>query len=489
MKMDKHWWGSLASSISVSAALLFLTIRPVSSVSCEREPQPRKEENPNIIFILVDDVGYGDLGSYGQSRIKTPNLDRMVAEGMRFTQFYAASAVCAPSRCALLTGLHSGHSYLRKNSKHSLRPRDITVAEVLKQSDYVTGVIGKWDLGGEGTEGMPTKQGFDYFFGCLDQQHAHNYYPEYLIENEKRIELRNIVPDAGQSGQGVATERVDYSQDIMTRKALEFVATHRDTSFFLYLAYPIAHMNNEAFRQGLMAWEVPDYGPYRDEDWTENAKGLAAQITLVDRYVGQMMGLIDSLGIDEKTVVMFSSDNGPTTPSHMDPDLFDSNGPLRGHKGSLYEGGIRVPFVVRWPGHVRAGSVSDHVGYFPDILPTLTELAGLPPPANTDGISLVPTLIGTPDRQKKHDYLYWELGMGRGWIAVRKGDWKAVLTPVTEPLRLGKPALFNLKDDIGESADIAEDHHDIVREMLVIMEQAHTSSEIYRFRLIPARRR
>lgn len=488
MKLDKHWWRSLATSIYVFAALLLLTIRPARGVSCAREPRPEWDENPNIILILVDDLGYGDLGSYGQTKIRTPNLDRMVAEGMRFTQFYTASPLCAPARCSLLTGLHSGHSYIRNNGKYSLRPEDITVAEVLKRSDYVTTAIGKWGLGGEGTDGIPTKQGFGYFFGCLDQEHAHNYYPEYLIENEKRVELRNVVPNAGEYGQGVATERVEYSPDIMARKALEFVRAHRDTSFFLYLAYPIPHMNTDAFRQGLPAWEVPDYGLYQEEDWSENAKGLAAQITLMDSYIGRMIDLIDSLGIGDKTVIMFSSDNGPTTPPRLDPGFFDSNGPLRGHKGSLYEGGVRVPLIVRWPGHVEAGSVSDHVGYFPDILPTVADLAGVAGPASTDGISLVATLTGTHDRQKEHAYLYWELSRGKGWIGVRKGNWKAVLNPVTQPLALAKPALFNLADDIGELADVSDDHPDIVREMLDLMNEAHTPPVISRFELIRTNR-
>jgi arylsulfatase A-like enzyme len=461
--------------------------RPARSPGSESEAAPKPEDRPNIVLILADDLGYGDLGSYGQTRIETPNLDRMASEGMRFTQFYSGSALCAPARCALLTGLHTGHCYIRRNGNFSLRPEDITVAEVLQEAGYVTAMIGKWGLGLEGSEGIPTRQGFDYFLGYLDQQHSHDYYTDYLIENEERVSVGDAVSAKGCGGQSPAERKQEYSQDVLTCKALDFVVSNRDTAFFLYLAYSTPHVNSQAWKQGQPAWEVPDYGRYRDRDWSENSKGFAAQVTLMDRYVGRLLGLLDSLGIDDRTVVMFSSDNGPLPPSYVVSEFFDSSGPLSGHKRTLYEGGIRVPFIVRWPGRVEAGVVSGHVGYFPDIMPTLAELAGARSP-ETDGIGLVPTLIGAEDQQPIHDYLYWELPVDRGWVALRKGDWKGLTTSVTDPLNLTPLRLFDLAEDTRESRDLAGSNPATVAELRDIISKAHTPPGIPHFELIPADR-
>jgi arylsulfatase A-like enzyme len=414
---------------------------------------------PNIIFILADDLGYGDLGCYGQKRIRTPHLDRMAAEGMRFTQFYAGATVCAPSRCALMTGLHTGHCLIRGNGRENLRPEDVTVARVLKAAGYTTGLVGKWDLGHEGSTGVPTRQGFDSFYGYLDQGHAHNYYPAFLMRDEQRVPLRNVVPGPGDFGKGVASDKVDYSHDLLAEEALAFLDRNKGRPFFLYLAFTIPHANNEAGKRGM---EVPDYGEYRDTDWPDPQKGHAAMITRMDRDVGRVLERLKRHGLDEKTVVFFSSDNGPHREGGNDPTFNHSSGPLRGIKRDLYEGGIRVPLIVRWPGHVRAGATSDFVGAFWDVLPTLAELAGAADkvPAGLDGISFVPTLLGQNGKQKQHEALFWVFYERGGARALRMGKWKAVEQPLGKPIQL-----FDLDTDLGERTDLAAAHPDVVAEM------------------------
>ncbi|MBM3892187.1 MAG: arylsulfatase, partial [Verrucomicrobia bacterium] len=389
------------------------------------------DSKPNIIFILADDLGYGDLGCYGQKLIQTPNLDRMAAEGMRFTQFYAGSTVCAPSRSVLMTGQHTGHTRIRGNvgkgnpEAQMLHPQDVTVAKVLKQAGYATGVIGKWGLGNNHDDGIPTKQGFDYWFGYLSQVHAHNYYPAWLWRNEEKVQFPNVVTPAGEEPLGgYATKRVAYSPDLFARESLQFIERNRGKPFFLYLAVTIPHANNERTRALGDGQEVPDYGIYKNKDWTNQNKGQAAMITRLDTQVGQLFKRLKKLGLDEKTLVLFSSDNGHHKEGGNDPEFFDANGPLRGMKRDLYDGGIRVPFLARWPGHIKGGTVSPHVGYFGDFMATAVELAGvsvaqasllaksqsgkLEACPTLDSISFVPALLGKDSEQKKHDYLYWE---------------------------------------------------------------------------------
>ena len=433
---------------------------------------------PNILFILADDLGYGDLGCYGQKQILTPNLDRMAAEGIRFTQVYAGSTVCAPSRCVLMTGLHTGHCWIRGNSgivrdqsgrlrraRISLRPEDRTVAEWLKRAGYVTGLIGKWGLGEPGTTGIPTRQGFDEFFGYLNQHHAHNYYPSYLWWNETKIRLRNVVPNEDAQGGGVATVRLDYSHDLFIEQALRFIERHHKRPFFLYLALTIPHANNEAGSHGM---EVPDLGPYADRPWPEPEKGRAAMITRMDRDIGRILQLLRKLGIERQTIVFFSSDNGPHKEGGTNPEFFDSNGPLRGIKRDLYEGGIRVPMIVWWPGTIRPGQVSDFVWWFADFFPTASELAGLEPPPGLDGLSIVPLLRGHPDQQPPHKYLIWEFYERQGARAVRFGDWKAVIRPWNGPVEL-----YNLRTDPCETHNVASRHPDLVQAALRILEESH----------------
>jgi arylsulfatase A-like enzyme len=431
-----------------------------------------KRKRPNIIYILADDLGYGDLGCYGQKRIQTPNIDRMAADGMRFTDHYAGSTVCAPSRCCLMTGLHTGHAFIRGNDRIPLRPSDVTVAELLKQAGYTTGIIGKWGLGEPDTTGIPNRQGFDYFFGYLNQRHAHNYYPRYLWRNEEQVPLKNEVRDVNPPG-GVATKRVEYSHDLFAAEALEFVEKNKDKKFFLYLAYTIPHANNEARQQGM---EVPSLEPYADKDWPAPQKAHAAMITRLDRDIGRLFDKLKELDLDRNTLVIFTSDNGPHKEGGGDPEFFNSSGQLRGYKRAMYEGGIRVPMITRWPGKIKQGSVTGHVSAFWDVLPTCCELAGVKVPEGIDGISLVPTLLGQGDRQKKHEYLYWEFHEQGKKQAVRFGDWKGVRLNVAKNPN-GPIELYNLKQDIGEKNNIAQKHPEIVEKIAGYMKTAWTRSE------------
>ncbi len=438
-------------------------------------------QKPNIIYILADDLGYGDLGCYGQRRIQTPNIDAMAAEGVRFTQHYAGSTVCAPSRCALMTGLHTGHCRIRGNKRTPLLPEDVTVAERMKEAGYATGLIGKWGLGEPGTTGVPNKQGFDYFFGYLNQRAAHNYYPDYLWENDKKIRLPNEVEyiQLGRGGLpgGVSTNKAVYSHDLFVEKALDFIQAKKDEPFFLYLALTIPHANNEAGDAGM---EVPELGAYKDTDWPEAQKAHAAMISRMDADVGKILRQLAVLGIDENTVVMFTSDNGPHAEGGNDPAFNHSSGPLRGIKRDLYEGGIRVPFIVRWPGTIKAGSESDHISGFQDILPTCAELGGLCAGNDIDGISMRPTLRGKTAQQKQHAYLYWEFHERGGKQAVRMGQWKAVRLNVGQH-PAGPVELYDLSTDIGETKNVAAQYPEIVGKMAKIMKEARTPSADFQF--------
>ena len=433
-------------------------------------------DRPNIVFILADDLGYGDLGSYGQQVIQTPSLDRMAAEGIRFTHFYAGATVCAPSRSVLMTGQHTGHTHVRGNARgiaQSLRDEDVTVAEVLKSAGYATGLFGKWGLGEVGMEGHPLSQGFDAFFGYLNQVHAHNYYPEFLWRDLEKVPLRNKVertprPRGGFEG-GWATERNEYSHDLVMREALAWVEEQKDSPFFLYLALTIPHANNEATRATGDGAEVPEYGVYEAEDWPNPDKGQAAMITRMDRDVGTLLGRLGELGIDDRTLVMFSSDNGPHNESNHDLLKFNPSGNLRGIKRDLYDGGIRVPFLARWPGTIEPGQVSDHVGYFGDLMATVADLLDVGAPPDTDSISFAPILQGRPGEQRRHDYLYWEFYEAGSSQAVRLRQWKGV----RKPMLTGRLELYDVLRDEGERYDVARNHADVVKEIEGIMEEAH----------------
>lgn len=416
---------------------------------------------PNIIFIMADDLGYGDLGSYGQKFIKTPHLDRMAREGIRFTQFYAASPVCAPSRASFMTGQHQGHAYIRgnmslKKERVPFRSRDVTVAEVLKGAGYRTGVIGKWGLGEPNTTGIPNRKGFDYWFGYLNQAHAHNYYPDYLWRNEERINIR----------------KGTYSHDLFTAEAQEFIRRERDGPFFLYLAYTIPHANNELGRETGNGMEVPDDEPYSNEKWSQQQKNYAAMVTRMDADIGKILALLKDLNLDQNTLVLFTSDNGPqgVDEGGYDLTLFASNGPLRGRKRDLYEGGIRVPMIARWPAKIMAGQVSNHLWTQWDFLPTAAAIGGLKPPTGINGIAMLPALTG--GKQPNHKHLYFEFHEPGFAQAVRMGRWKAVRRGANGPVEL-----YDLHTDIGETRDLGGENPKLVSQMIEIMKRERVESE------------
>jgi arylsulfatase A-like enzyme len=433
---------------------------------------------PNIVFILADDLGYGDLGCYGQTRIQTPHLDRLASQGIRFTQFYAGAPVCAPSRNVLMTGQHTGHATLRANAKIDLRADEVTIAEVLKTAGYATGLIGKWGLGKEGSSGYPLKKGFDYFFGYVDQTMAHNYYPEYLVRNDERVPLRNVVPNPGPYGQGVASVKVDYAADLMADEAVKFVRDHRAVPFFLLFATTLPHANGEANEEGM---EVPDYGPYEREDWPIPSKGYAAMVTRLDAQVGRLMSELRALGLEKNTLVIFTSDNGPHREGGNDPTFFKSSGPLRGIKRDLYEGGIREPLIVHWPAQTPPGVTSDHIGYFGDFMATFAELAGVRAPEQIDSLSFVPVILGNPSEQQPHESLYWEFYERASAQAVRMGRWKAIRSP----LFTGNIELYDLKEDLVEQNNVAQQHPEVVAQAVAAMNGAHVPSPLWKVPMMP----
>jgi arylsulfatase A-like enzyme len=454
------------SKINVLVSLISLTI----SLSAL--------ETPNIIFVLVDDLGYGDLSCYGQKTVKTPNIDKLSEEGMQFSDFYAGSTVCAPSRCVLITGLHTGHCFIRGNGKDNLRPEDITIPEVLKNAGYKTALFGKWGLGHEGSEGTPLKKGFDEFFGYMDQHHAHNYYPTFLMDGEKRFPLKNIVSNEGKYGQGVASKKVEYSHDLIMGRAVKFIEENKSNPFFIYLALTLPHANNEAGNKGM---EVPSLYEFADKDWPEPSKGQAAMIRHLDNDIGRLMKLLKAHGIDERTLVFFASDNGPHSEGGHKSAFFDANGQLSGEKRDLTEGGIRVPLLVRWPGKIKAGSKSGHNGGFWDVMATLADITGTEKnlPAQHDGISFANTLLNRGS-QEKHDFLYWAFYERGSSQSIRMGKWKVVQQPYYTPARL-----YNLEDDIAEQKNLASQYPELVSKLQAKMKGAYAPSEKWKFKNKP----
>jgi arylsulfatase A-like enzyme len=432
------------------------------------EEKPPMSPRPNIVLILADDLGYGELGCYGQKEIATPQLDRMAQQGMRFTQFYAGATVCAPSRSVLMTGKHHGHTRVRGNAgaqnpaAQALQAGDVTVAGVLKQAGYRTALIGKWGLGdvGRADTGLPRKHGFDSFYGFLNQRHAHNHYPDFLWDNEDRVALQNKVVPVGGDGAGYATEAVQYADDLFADRAIAFVREKREEPFFLFWSMVVPHANNERSNVLKNGAEVPDFGPYASKDWPEPDKGQAAMITRLDGYVGRMLDALRAAGLAENTLVIFTSDNGPHNESRHDLARFQPSGPLRGIKRSLTDGGIRVPLIAWRPGSVPAGATNDYVGYFGDFLATFAELAGAKAPDGGDSLSLMPTLAGRFGAQPKHEFLYWEFHEG-GFkqAALFEGRWKGIRSGG----RAAPLVLYDLRNDIGEATDVAAEHPEIVK--------------------------
>lgn len=448
-----------------------------------------KIEKPNIIFIMADDMGYNDLGCYGAPRIQTPNIDRMAAEGIRFNRHYAGTSVCAPSRSVLMTGQHSGHTPVRGNlqwepyGQFPLPENTVTVASLLKSAGYKTTLIGKWGLGVEGTSGDPLNQGFDSYYGYLCQVLAHNHAPEYLMDNGEKVYLGNKVSwtDTSHWTKGMGsytTEIKQFSQELFTDWALKFIEENRDDPFFIYLSVVVPHDNGEA-PEGKRYSGIPSFEPYEHQNWTESEKGYAAMITWLDTDVGKIMEKLKKMGLDENTLVIFTSDNGGDSP---DSFYMESNQPFRGHKRDLYEGGIRVPFIARWPGKIEPGIQTGHVSAFWDFMPTVCEVAGIEPPENIDGISYLPAMLGK--LQHQHDHIYFEFHEQGGKQAVIEGNWKLIRLEVTSPEKT-RLELYNLEADPSEQNNLAGQMPEKVSELLTLLEENHTESEW--FKLIPER--
>jgi arylsulfatase A-like enzyme len=465
------------------------------------------DTKPNVVFILADDLGYRELGSFGQELIRTPNLDQLAKEGMRLTQHYCGNAVCAPSRCVLMTGKHPGHAFVRSNKstppegQQPIPDSEVTLAELMKGQGYVTGAFGKWGLGGPDSSGRPLNQGVDRFFGYNCQAHAHSYYPSYLWDDEQHINLNNTPPVPGHASLAEGADKsdpksydefkgTDYAPDRINAAVLDFIRANKDRPFFLYyptvIPHVALHVPDEELKPYLdLGWKDPPFTREKGYGYTPHftpRAAYAAMISRMDRYVGNVLKLLDELKLADNTIVVFSSDNGTT---HLDKEVdftfFKSVGELRGLKGSLYEGGVRVPTLVRWPGKVTPGSSNDRISGFEDWMPTLLEIAGGADtvPGNVDGISMVPTLLGK--KQTERPYLYREFPSYGGQQTIRVGDWKAVRQKMTQGnLEI---ELYNIADDIGEQNNVAKDHPDQVARLAKLMESERTPSEI--FPLIP----
>lgn len=437
---------------------------------------------PNIIYILADDLGYGDLGCYGQQTLTTPHLDRLAQEGIRFTRHYAGSTVCAPSRCVLMTGRHTGHARVRGNGPGRLHPTDLTIASLLQNAGYRTGCFGKWGIGNPPPLNDPNQHGYDEFYGYVNMFHAHNFYPEFLIRNGQREPLRNrLYPDwqakqtPEREGLGVAEHAVDYAPQLIFDEALGFIEQNAKTPFFLYYALNIPHANNEGGREERIkrnGMRVPDWGEFTDQAWPDQEKGFAQMIRTIDDHVGAILSQLDRLGIADQTAIFFSSDNGPHAEGGHKMPFFDSNGPLRGMKRDLYEGGVRVPFIARWPGHFPPNQESHLISGFQDIFPTFAALAGIQNHPATDGLSLLPTLSGRAGDQITHPHLYWEFYEQGGKVAVLQGNWKAVKRNFLKNPR-ASIELYNVDSDPEESKDLAKQHPALVNTLAGIMQKEH----------------
>ncbi|GAB5404540.1 MAG: arylsulfatase [Aureliella sp.] len=487
---------------SAILALVTALTSTIATSSSAAEPAMKGagERPPNIVFILADDLGYRELGCYGQGKIKTPNIDRLASQGMRFTQHYCGNAVCAPSRCVLLTGKNPGHAFVRDNrstppeGQWPIPPSEVTIQELLSEAGYATGAFGKWGLGGPDSTGTPQRQGVDRFFGYLCQAHAHSYYPSYLWEDNQHVALENDPPvnghakfpkdaDPNDRANYAQFQGTDYAPDRINAAALNFVREHKDEPFFLYypsvIPHVALHVPDEDLQQYTsLGWNDPPFTKAKGFGYTPHftpRAAYAAMITRLDMYVGRLLNLLDELELADNTLVVFSSDNGTThLKDEVDYDFFASVGELRGLKGSLYEGGIRVPTIVRWPGKTPPDSTTDYVSGFEDWLPTLLAAAqaGDSTPPNLDGVNLLKTIQG--EKQSAREYLYREFNGYGGQQCIRVGDWKAV----RQQLRKGKlnVQLYNLADDPGEQNDVAKENPDMVAKLSAMMRAARVPS-------------
>lgn len=460
-----------------------------ATIFCNGQQKNKPNESkPNIIYILADDLGYGDISCNGQEKFSTPNIDKLAKEGMLFTQHYSGAPVCAPSRSALLTGQHTGHTIVRGNKEvepegqYPIPKTTFTIAELLKQKGYVTGAFGKWGLGNPGTEGDPLQQGFDAFYGYNCQKLAHSFYPYYLWDNDNKVLLT----------ENAGTKKGQYGPDLIHKKALLFIEKHKKESFFLYYASPLPHAELQApeayinqFKGKLepeKAFVGTDSGKgFRTGDYASQPyshAAFAAMVTLLDDQVGEIVSKIKKLGLEKNTIIIFTSDNGPHKEGGADPDYFNSNGPFRGYKRDLYEGGIRVPMIAKWKGKIIKGSKTDHISTFWDVMPTLAALTNTKISTPIDGVSFLPTLLNNA-QQNQHDYLYWEFHELGGRQAIREGDWKLIKYNV---LKNGKYQLYNLKNDSSETNDLATQMPEKVTELAKLLESSRTESEVFQFK-------
>lgn len=483
---DKGKYWSLKTSVAALTAISLTSCGAMDG----NEQVTKKIDNPNVIFILADDLGYADLSCLGQTKFSTPNIDRLASQGMMFTQHYSGSSVSAPSRSSLITGQHTGHTVIRGNKElpvegqHPMPSDTYTVFKMLKENGYKTSVFGKWGLGAPDTEGAPQNQNVDVFFGYNCQRQAHNYYPYHLWHNGEKIML------AGNEDKN----ETDYAPDLIHKEALDFIKENKDTTFFMWYTSVLPHAELKVPENELQAFAgKPEYekeksyigcdegvyyknGGYGSQQYTHAA--FAAMVSVLDKQVGEICAILDSLGISENTIVVFTSDNGPHLEGGADPDFFNSNGEFRGYKRDLYEGGIRVPMIVKWDGVVEGNAKSDHVSAFWDFLPTMADIIGAEHPKDIDGISFLPELTKS-GVQEKHDYLYWEFHEENGRQAIRQGDWKAVKYDVHND---GKIELYNLKDDVSEEVDVAGAYPDKVAEMDSLMKVSRVDSELFQFK-------
>lgn len=434
-------------------------------------------DKPNIIYILADDLGYADVGFNGQKHMKTPNIDKMRSEGMSFTQHYSGSTVCAPSRSCLMTGQHTGRTRVRGNGPGHLLKEDVTVAEVLQKAGYKTACIGKWGLGTYEDAGAPDKKGFDHFFGYIDQRRAHHYYQDYMWRNGKK----EMYPDNPK-------KRNKYSHDLFTDDAMSFIEKNKANPFFLYLAYTIPHVDLDVPQDSIKPFlHLPEKGPYKGGHYISCEKPratFAGMVARLDDHVGKILNQLKELGIDKNTLVIFTSDNGPTSAGGADPDFFNGNGDFKGIKRDLYEGGVRIPFVAHWPGKIAANSTTDHISAFWDFMATCSEIAGVDVPSQSTGVSYLPTLLGENSEQKKSPYLYWEFYEKGGKQAIRKGKWKGVrlnlLKNIDAPMEL-----YDLDTDPGETKNIASQYPEVVKALLADINNARVESQLYSFKKKP----
>ncbi|NLU90326.1 arylsulfatase [Chitinophaga sp. Ak27] len=467
----------------------------------------QSRQQPNIIFIYADDLGYGETGPYGQQKIKTPHLDRLSAEGIHFNQFYTSTPVCAPARCMLLTGRHGGHSYIRGNyemggfadslegGQMPLPEGTVTIGHMLQQAGYTTATIGKWGLGMPFTTGSPNNQGFNYFYGYLDQKQAHNYYPTHLWENGKADSLHNTFIDVHRHvDPKTATDQdfdyfkgKDYAVDEMTKKATQFISSHRNGPFFLYLPYTLPHVSLQVPDSAVQRYigqfdEKPYYGQQGYAAHKYPLSAYAAMITYLDTQVGIIMQLVARLGLDNNTIILFSSDNGTTFNGGVDPQFFNSTGGLRGLKMDLYEGGIREPLIARWPGKIPAGKTSELPGVQYDIMATLAAIAGIKAPAN-DGISLLPEMTGKHAQQATRKYIYFEYPEKGGAIAIRMGQWKGIKNGLKKNPGANWE-LYDLNKDKAEEHDVAGMHADLLKEFDAIVKKEHRNTHLNEWEFI-----